>query len=235
MDRGGRGIARSHCVTDVAGPDPIHRIHIDPQPPGFMETNHREITEMLHAMREGDERAREQLWNIAYDELRRIAHYRMQRERKGHTLSTTGLVHEAYFKLVGVAIGRIEDRDHFFAFASHVMRQVLIDYARKSKAQKNNGGVKPEPLDNAMHENNDGQGAGLDAEMLIDLDVALKELEELNPIWAQVVTLRTFGGLTFREIGKLIDRDKRTAERYWQHARKWLYNRLNCEPEVPCF
>ena len=191
-----------------------------------MEPYDGDITRMLHAMHEGDPRARDMLWNVVYQELRRIAHFRMQRERKGHTLSTTGLVHEAYFKLVGTSLERLQGRNHFFAFASHVMRQVLIDYARKSKAQKNNGGVKPEPIEHAAQERDENSLSDAKAARLIDLNDALDELEALNAVWARVVVCRYFGGMTFKEIAVIIDRDQRTAERYWQHARKWLYHRL---------
>ena len=183
------------------------------------------ITEILHAMKGGDSQNENLLWNVVYQELRRIAHHRMQRERKGHTLSTTGLVHEAYFKLVG-HLDRLEDRNHFFAFASHVMRQVLIDYARKSKAQKNNYGQKPEPIEHAEQEKDEKSLSKIQIDDLIDLNDALEELEDLNPVWAKVVVCRYFGGMKFKEIASIIERDQRTAERYWQHARKWLFSRL---------
>lgn len=184
-----------------------------------------DITRILRAMKNGDKKEQDHLWDIVYAQLRVIARQRMRSERSDHTLSTTGLVHEAYFKLAGQNLEELEDRNEFYAFASYVMRQVLIDHARKKKAQKNNNGQKPAPLEDALHVLNDEEGR--DWAWLIDLSVALDELEEIHPRWAKVVVCRYFGGMTFKEIGEVIEKNPRTAERDWQLARKWLYNRLN--------
>ncbi len=187
-----------------------------------------EITLLLDRMRQGDDSARKLLWDAVYEELQRIAHYRMSGERDGHTLSTTGLVHEAYFKLVDSQTQRLNNSQHFFAFASKVMREVLIDYARKNNAQRRNNGVKPESLtfvmDNDLHD--DVFGA-FSVDQFIDLYNALDKLYELNATWATVVECRFFGGLTFKEIAEVIGYDTRTAERYWKYARGWLFERMS--------
>ncbi|MEM8488603.1 MAG: ECF-type sigma factor [Bacteroidota bacterium] len=193
-----------------------------------MKTPQGEITRLIEEMRGGDESARQRLWEAVYQELQQIARYRMRGEREGHTLSTTGLVHEAYFKLMGPQTHRLNNSQHFFAFASHVMREVLIDYARKAKAQRRNGGIKPEPLENAADEIGLHTIFGtLSPEQFIDLYDALEALKVLNPTWATVVECRFFGGMTFREIAEIIGYDTRTAERYWQRARSWLFTRMS--------
>lgn len=193
-----------------------------------MRTPPDEITLLLDRMRNGDDGAKKLLWEAVYSELQQIARYRMQGERAGHTLSTTGLVHEAYFKMMGSQRHRLKNSQHFYAFASHVMKEVLIDYARKSKAQRRNGGIKPEPLENASDEVNLQTMFGmLSQDQFIDLYDALEALKELNATWATVVECRFFGGLTFKEIAAIIGYDTRTAERYWQRARSWLFDRMN--------
>ncbi len=193
-----------------------------------MKSRTGEITRLLECMREGDEIARKLLWEAVYRELKLIAHYRLRGEREGHTLSTNGLVHEAYFKLVGPQSLRLKNSQHFYAFASHVMREVLIDYARKSKAQRRNGGIKPEPLDGALEEVHLNTVLGLlTQDQFIDLYNALDALKELNATWATVVECRFFGGLTFKEIAEVIGYDTRTAERYWQRARSWLFDQMS--------
>lgn len=186
-----------------------------------------EITLLLDRMREGDDSARKLLWDAVYEELQRIAHYRMSGERDGHTLSTTGLVHEAYFKLVGSQTQRLKNSQHFYAFSSKVMREVLIDYARRSNAQRRNNGVKPESLtlitDDAAQDEVFGT---FSLEEFIDLYNALDKLYELNATWATVVECRFFGGLTFKEIAEIIGYDTRTAERYWKNARGWLFGEM---------
>ncbi len=192
-----------------------------------MNTRSGEITRLLDRMREGDEVASNLLWKEVYGELKKIAHYRLKGEREGHTLSTDGLVHEAYFKLVGAQSRRLKNSQHFYAFASHVMREVLIDYARKSKAQCRNKGIKPEPLENAKDEINlQTMFGALSQDEFIDLYDALEMLNDLNTTWATVVECRFFGGLTFKEIAEVIGYDTRTAERYWQRARRWLFAQM---------
>ena len=196
-----------------------------------MEKYDGDITRMLHAMKDGDERARDMLWELVFEKLHSIASQRMRRERDSHTLSTTGLVHEAYFKLARHPIERLEDRNQFFAFASHVMRQVLIDYARTKNAQKNNCGVRPEPLEHAALALD--ETATFDLAWIIDLHNALDELEAIHPRWAQVAIFRYYGDMKFKEIGEAIGKNQRTAERDWQHARKWLFARLNDDGPEP--
>lgn len=186
-----------------------------------------EITRLLNESAGGDRGAGERLWTLVYDEVRRIAHYELAR-RGGATLSTTGLVHEAYFKLTGGPSVDFQNRGHFYAVACRAMRQVLIDRARTRNAEKRGGGQAAVTLD---HET---VGAGGDrAEELLELDEALTQLASVNPRLEQVVECRFFGGLSFRETAEALGISLRTAEREWARARAYLYRMLQTAPEAP--
>ncbi|MBX2819940.1 MAG: sigma-70 family RNA polymerase sigma factor [Rhodothermaceae bacterium] len=194
-----------------------------------MEQFNRDISQLLRAMHEESSPDRELLWQLVYEELRRMASRRMISERQGLTLSTTGLVHEVYIKMMGSSKQAV-NRDHFYALAANAMRQILIDYARKSNAQKRINKQNLTSLDEVEHVPGNKAGRTYQNLDLIDLNNALEELRELNARWAKVVEYRYFGGMTFKEIAVLIDRDQRTAERDWERARSWLYSRLT-DPE----
>lgn len=194
-----------------------------------MEKFSRDISQLLGAMHEETNPDREVLWQLVYDELRRMATRRIQSERQGLTLSTTGLVHEVYIKMMGSSI-HIANRDHFYALAANAMRQILIDNARKANAKKRINKNNLTSIDEVEHLPGNNAGRTYQNLDLIDLNDALEELKALNARWAQVVEYRYFGGMTFKEIATLIERDQRTAERDWERARRWLYSRLT-EPE----
>ena len=189
-----------------------------------MEKFSRDISQFLGAMHEESSPDREMLWQLVYEELRRMASRRMMSERQGLTLTTTGLVHEVYIKMMGSSKKAI-NRDHFYALAANAMRQILIDYARKANAKKRINKKNLTSIDEVDHMPNRAGSTYQDID-LIDLNNALEELKALNARWALVVECRYFGGMTFKEIASLIDRDQRTAERDWERARSWLYSRL---------
>ena len=174
------------------------------------------VTTLLRAWAEGDEAAGEKLFPILYGELRRQAGRYMRRERRSHTLQPSGLVNEAYLRLAGSPDLDWHDRAHFFAIAARVMRQVLVDHARRRRAAKREGC-------HVTLEDADAPAAPLE---LLDLEDALKELVALDPRQARVVELRFFGGLDVEETAGVLGLSPRTVKREWQTARAWLQHRL---------
>ena len=180
-----------------------------------------EITGLLHQWAEGDRNAFETLLPIVYDELRRLARLHMRRESAGHTFQPTDLVHEAYMRLSGVRGMEFVNRAHFFGAAAQVMRRVLVDHARRQKAQKRGkalevisdldslGGPASPPLD------------------IVALDDALEALARIAPEKAKVVELRYFGGLSVEEAAEFLDTSPATVKRYWSFARAWLFRELS--------
>ena len=179
-----------------------------------------QITDLLLQIRGGNSEAMDRLLPLVYQELRRIAHRQLQGERPGHTLGTTGLVHEAYLKLVDQTRVDWRDRGHFFRAAAGAMRRLLVDYARGYRALRRGGGLQRISLgeDVAVVE----QG-----EMLVALDEALERLAGLNERLSQVVECRFFGGLTEQETAEALGVTTRTVERDWAKARGWLHRELS--------
>jgi RNA polymerase sigma factor (TIGR02999 family) len=178
------------------------------------------ITDLLLQVRQGEPDAMDRLFPLVYGELRRIAHRQLQGERPGHTLGTTGLVNETYLKLVDQDRVEWRDRGHFFALAARAMRRILVDYARRYRALRRGGGVRPLALredDAATDERSD---------TLIALDEALERLSEMNPRLSQVVECRYFGGLTEEETAEALGVTTRTVQRDWAKARGWLFLEL---------
>jgi RNA polymerase sigma-70 factor, ECF subfamily len=185
-----------------------------------------EITQLLEAASRGNNAAFDQLLPLVYDELKRIAEYRLRGEGVGHTLNTTALVHEAYFKLVDQTRVDWQSRPHFFAVASEVMRRILIDHARTRAARKRGLGRTALDLDDAaavpIHDAmTDGQ-----ALELLALEEALRELETFNPDGFAIVKHKFFGGFSSREIAEFMGSSERTVERGWTIAKAWLRQRL---------
>lgn len=162
----------------------------------------------------------DQLFEVVYDELRRVARAHLAREAPGHTLSTTALVHEAYLRLADVSRVSWQDRNHFLSMAARAMRRVLVDYARQRKAARRGGGARAVTLDDAL------QAADQQADTLLELDDALGRLGALSPRLAQVVELRFFGGLTEDEAAGVLAVTPRTVRRDWVKARGWLHGEL---------
>ncbi len=188
--------------------------------PVRMRPSKYEFTQLLRASGAGDDDAKKRLWALMYDELRRIAHGQLLAERADHTLSTTDLVHEAYLRLVDQDRIQVKDRTHFQMLAARAMREILIDYARKRKAQKRGGGRPTLLFDEAIHQANE------QAEDLLVLDEALSTLELLNERLSKVVECRYFGGFTREETAEVLEVSVRTVERDWVKARGWLYQHM---------
>jgi RNA polymerase sigma factor (TIGR02999 family) len=170
-----------------------------------------------------DPSADSRVWSQIYQELRAVAHRELRRERAGHTLLTTDLLHEAYLKLVGQTELAQRDRAHFFAVACRAMRQVLIDYARKRNADKRAPARQAVPFQEAMDLARTGP------RNLLALDEALTRLSEFNERLGHVVELRFFGGLTTEEAADVLDVSPRTVERDWSRARAYLYRMLEAD------
>jgi RNA polymerase sigma factor (TIGR02999 family) len=178
-----------------------------------------EITALLHDLRRGAPDAMERLLPLVYEELRRIAHRQLGRERDGHTVGTTALVHEAYLRLVDQRAAW-NDRAHFYGVAAQAMRRVLLDYARRHRAAKRDGALLQVPLDDAV------VAAEERGDALIALDEALERLAGVAPRLARVVELRFFGGLTESDAGEVLGVDARTVRRDWTKAKAWLHQEL---------
>jgi len=180
----------------------------------------RQVTELLVRWRKGDRQALDALIPLVYGELRRIAQHFLQREKPGHTLQSTALVHEAYVRMVGQNLPEWQSRAHFFGIAAQLMRQILVDHARARQAAKRGGDVFKLSLDEstAMPEQRD-----LD---LIALDDALKSLTELDPQQSRIVELRYFAGLTIEDTSEVLGISPATVKRDWATARAWLQREM---------
>jgi RNA polymerase sigma factor (TIGR02999 family) len=177
------------------------------------------VSELLVRWRAGDREALEKLVPLVYKELREIAHYHLQRERPGHTLQSAALVHEAYLRLVDRKPFEADNRAHFLAVASRLMRQILVDYARSHAAAKRGADLRVE-LDAAMilpQERN--------AEV-IALDEALKTHSQIDEQQGQIVEMRFFGGLSIEEIGEVLGISRSTVKREWNVAKAWLVREM---------
>lgn len=179
-----------------------------------------DITDLLLAWRAGDPSAVDRLFPLVYEQLRRIAHHQLGRERPDHTLDTTALVHEAYLKLVDQTRAQWADRAQFFAVAARAMRRILVDYARRHRALKRGGERAQINLDDVA------LVADVRAEALIALDEALVRLAELDERLSRVVECRFFGGLTEEETAEALAVTPRTVQRDWVKAKGWLYQAL---------
>lgn len=183
-----------------------------------------EITALLHRWNEGDRAALARLASAAYPDLRAIAASYVRRESPGHTLQATGLVNELYLRLAQLNDVKLSNRRHFFAFAAQLMRMILIDYARQSRAQKRPSSAARVPLHEEM--------AWIDAsgsEMLA-LDEALEHLEAVDERKVRVLELRFFLGCTTSETAELIGVSPATIDRDMEFAKAWLFRRLSSSP-----
>jgi RNA polymerase sigma factor (TIGR02999 family) len=176
--------------------------------------------------KQGDQQALEALLPLVYDELRRLAHHHLQAERAHHTLQSTALVHEAYLRLVGQEPLRLDNRAHFFAVASHLMRQVLVDYARKHVAAKRGANSLTLSLDEAV-----ALPRKRDLN-LVALDDALNKLAARDARQSRVVEMRFFGGLSIDETSQVLKISPATVKREWTVARAWLYRELDSAGKV---
>ncbi|HJQ32487.1 MAG TPA: ECF-type sigma factor [Pyrinomonadaceae bacterium] len=181
-----------------------------------------EVTLILERLNGGDQSALEQLFPLVYRELRLMARGRLRRERPGHTLQPTDLVHEAFLRLVGQDV-EWQNRAHFLAISSKVMRRVLVDHARARRADKRGGAAVRLPLDDALNLS-DEKAAGL-----VALDEALRELEEFDPLGVRLVELHVFNGLSMKETADALEMSERTAYRHWRALRARLGEQVGAE------
>jgi RNA polymerase sigma-70 factor (ECF subfamily) len=182
-----------------------------------------EITRVLIQIKQGDKDAATNLIPLVYPHLRNLAAYYMRRERPGHTLQATGLVHEAFLRILKQENLDWEDRNHFFGVAAGLMRRILVDYARAHRAGKRGGAEQDLPLDEAV------VYATERSRELIALDDALKQLAEWDPRQSRIVELRFFAGFTEAETAEIIGASVRTVKREWAAARAWLHGELRSE------
>jgi RNA polymerase sigma-70 factor (ECF subfamily) len=185
-----------------------------------------QVTELLQGWRGGDRNALDALVPLVYKELRRLAHFQLRDERYDHTLQSAALVNEAYVRLVGLQTPQWESRSHFFAIAAQLMRQILVDYARRHGSAKRGGSVCKLSLDDAMVVS---RQKALD---VIALDDALQELARIDARQSRVVELRFFGGLTLEEISTAMEIGPATVQRDWTAARAWLHREISRKSRV---
>jgi len=187
----------------------------------MISSQEEECTLLLSKFRQGDREAAEALIPLVYQDLRRLAHQYMLRERNNHTLQTTALVHEVYVRLFGNETIEWKNRAHFLVIAARQMRRILVDYAREAKATKRQGYYQRVSLDSLSTET---PQPDVD---LVALNEALARLSQLQPRASQVVELRFFGGLTEKEAAAVLGISVSTLKREWEFAKAWLFRRLN--------
>jgi len=181
-----------------------------------------DVTQILNAIAGGDPRAARQLLPLVYDELRKLAAQKLNQEKAGQSLDATGLVHEAYLRLVGPAdLARWNDRGHFYAAAAQAMRHILVDRARRKRREKHGGGRQRVALDDVV------ASSASAAEELLALDEALTRLAAVDSEAATVVQLRYFAGLSIEEAAQSLGMSRATAYRHWTFARAWLLQELS--------
>jgi len=186
------------------------------------------ITELLMRVREGDSAAFAQVYSAIYDELRRLARARRQKQFSfGETMNTTALVHETYLKLCRIPHPSFDNREHFMAVAATAMRQILVDEARRRLRIKRGGGAEHESIDNLAEQD---AVVARDAATVLTVHDALKSLGESNPRLEKVIEYRFFGGMTEAEAAAVLDLTERTIRRDWVKARAWLRLHLEALP-----
>lgn len=178
-----------------------------------------EVTGLLEAWSDGDPSALDKLVPIVFDDLHRMARFFFQRESATHTLQPTALVSEVYFRMRGQKTVCFESRSDFFNFAAEVMRHFLVDYARKRSAEKRGGAVTSVSLESGVAHLLSSTPTHA---RLLDLNLALEELERVSPKQAQIVTLRYFLGLQVKEVAELLEISESTVKREWRTAKYWL-------------
>jgi RNA polymerase sigma factor (TIGR02999 family) len=180
-----------------------------------------DVTRILSAIESGDPRAAEKLLPLVYDELRKLAAQRLAQEKPGQTLQATALVHEAYLRLVDV--DNVKDwnsRGHFFAAAAEAMRRIVVENARRKNRIKHGGDWERVEIEMTS------LPTRMSSDELVALDEAMEKLRQEDPIKAQLVTLRYFGGMTIEQASEVLNISRVTAHRYWTYARAWLNQQI---------
>ncbi len=182
-----------------------------------------DVTRILDAIERGQAESAEELLPLVYDELRRIAAYKMSAEAPGHTLQPTALGPEAWLRLVGSDNQPWQNRAHFFAAAAEAMRRILVENARRKRRLRHGGGQQRVELDET------NVPAETDDDKLLQVNEALEELAAQDPVQAEIVKLRFFVGLKNGEIAGVLNISEKTVQRYWAHAKAWLYERMQSQ------
>lgn len=184
------------------------------------EPTSQSVSELLVKWQAGDEESLRRLLPLVYKELRRMAHYRLRNERPDHTLQSTALVHEAYLRLMKQQPMHFKNREHFFAVSAHLMRQILVDYARQRKAGKRCDGPK-------LSLEEDVIATKTRSVDLLALDDALNDLAKIDPQQSRIVELRFFAGLSIEETSRVLGISPATVKRDWATARIWLHHEIS--------
>lgn len=188
-----------------------------------MSTSQNSVTQLLIEWRDGDQTALDKLIPLVYAELRRLARHYMRRERAGHTLQTSGLINEAYLRLVDHKGMRWQNREHFYAVAAQAMRRILVDYARSRNYAKRGGDARVVELEEAA------VVAKQQVADLVALDDALKDLASIDKRKSQIVEMRYFGGMSVEETARALGISSVTVMREWSTAKAWLLRQMSAE------
>src|SRR5580698_2860914 len=191
-----------------------------------MERKAGQITQLLELWNQGDRDAMEKLVPLVYGELHRLARRYIAAERPGHTLQATALVNEAYLKLVDSENMTWEGRAHFFGVCAHVMRRILVDWARSRQAQKRGSDARKLELDDAL------VAAAQPGTDLVAVDDALKALADIDPRKSRIVELRFFGGMSVKETAEVLKISNETVHRDWRLAKSWLRRELRGDRQL---
>ena len=185
------------------------------------------VTRLLQELKSGDRRAFTELLPLVYDELHELAHRQRRRWDGNETLNTTAIIHEAYLRLAGQSAPQWSSHPHFLAVAATAMRQVLLDYAKRQRAAKRDGGGRPVSLDEVEATLREG-GVMSEArsEAIIAVEESLRRLEQHDPVQGRVVECRFYGGMTIEETAKTLGVSPATVKRRWAMAQAWLYRDL---------
>ncbi len=184
-----------------------------------------DVTRILTSIQEGDARASQDLLPLVYDELRKLAAYKMSQERSGQTLQATALVHEAYLRLVDAeAQQKWDNRGHFFAAAAEAMRRILVDSARRKIRPKHGGDQERVNVDEIQI------SAGADREKLLQVHELVDELAAEDPVKAEVVKQKFFVGLSNAESAAVMGISEKTVNRHWRYGKAWLYSKIQAGP-----
>lgn len=185
------------------------------------EPSKEDLTQLLHAWRDGDKKALEELVPLVYAELRRLSHHYLRRS-PGDSLQTTALINEAFIRLMDRDVTSWENRAHFFGIAARTMRDIVVERARRATAQKRGGGARDLPFDEEAFRANDR-----DSGKLVELDDALTSLADTDTSLSELVELRFFGGLTIEESAEVLGVSPATVKRSWTTAKLWLQRELD--------
>ena len=183
-----------------------------------------DVTRILESIERGDPKAADELLPLVYGELRKLAASRMANEAPNQTLQPTALVHEAWLRLVGNENPQFANRAHFFSAAAEAMRRILIDKARRKRAQRHGGGQQRVDMEGVLE-----VAAAMDDDQLLAVSDALDKLAAIHAVQAEVVKLRYFAGMTNVEAAQALGLSERTVKNYWAHARAWLFREMQAQ------